>query len=68
MNYKVRELAENYAKSFMENEISIESFPVPTFNTHAYNDYEYLSCIQELNETFDKIDALHITEKFLKGE
>lgn len=68
MEYKVSELAGQYAKNLADKEIDIQSPPVPTFNIDAYNEYEYLCCMQEINDVFDKIEDLYVTETFLKGE
>lgn len=68
MKYKVSKLAEEYAKNFAIKEINIKTPIFPTFNINAYNEYEYLCCLQEINKSFDQTNDLHITEAFLKGE
>jgi len=68
MEYTVKELAQHYAEYLSHFEIEIKSPVLPTFDTNAYNEYEYINLMQELNQSFDKTNDLHITERFLKGE
>lgn len=68
MEYNVAKLAEFYIQDLKDKEINIQTPILPTFNIDAYNDYEYLSCIQSINQAFDEFDDLHVTEDFLKGE
>ena len=68
MKYSVSELAKHYSEFLQDFEIETKRPTMPTFKTKAYNEYEYISLMQELNQIFDLVDDLHITEKFLKGE
>lgn len=68
MEYKVSRLAEQYAFYLAEKEIDIKYYKMPTFNLNAYNEYEYISAIQEINNDFVQVNDLYITEKFLKGD
>ena len=68
MKYNINELAEKYAEFLQSNKLNISTPNIPTFNVDAYNEYEYLAVINELNKNFNSFDDIHITENFLKGD
>ena len=68
MEYKVSRLAEEYLLYLSQRNIEMQYVKMPTFSLNAYNEYEYISVLQELNNKFDQISSLPVTEKFLKGD
>lgn len=71
MKYNVNELAKEYSKK--------ENFPKDkhTKNTadiisnsqlNAYTDNDYLSLMYELNQLYNVVDSLTLTEKFILGD
>ena len=68
MEYKVAKLAEEYASALSNLQFERLPHPSPTFNLNSYNDYEYISCLNQVTKQFNQFDDLNLTEKFLKGE
>lgn len=65
MKYRIDELAKEYIKSFEILNFDIDRPYLPEFNFDAYNDNEYLNCIKGINEEFDKVDDIFITDEFI---
>lgn len=61
-------MAEAYAYAISRTSKTIRPIKKPKFNLDAYNDLRYLDSLMKLNEEFEKINDINLTEKFLKGE
>ena len=79
MKCKVKILAKNYAKKQAKidtpkshNQASQEhkKFDAENanFDTYAYTEYGYVSMMKKLDELYDIVDSIPITEKFLSGD
>lgn len=53
-----------YLESFNE----LKKPKMPSFDLNAYTDNEYYKAINEIQETFDRVDDFQVYLKFLKGE
>lgn len=53
-----------YLESFNE----LKKPKMPSFDLKAYTDNEYHKAINEILETFDRVDDFQVYLKFLKGE
>ena len=65
MKYSVDELASEYLKVLESTNFDIDRPYLPEFNFDAYNDNEYINCIKELTNDYDKVNDLEKTETFL---
>ena len=63
----MNEFVDAYIK-FLHGFKEIERPLMPKFNVFAYTESEYLNVVKELNEDYEFIDDLNITEHFLKGD
>lgn len=71
MKYNVNELAKEYSKK--EN-LPKDKHPKNTADIisnsqlNAYTDNDYLSLMYELNQLYNVVDSLTLTEKFILGD
>ena len=68
MEYSVKILAEKYVEALSNFNTTVKIPQLPATNFSAYTDNEYIKCINSLNQEFDQILDLKLTEDFIKGE
>lgn len=68
MKYDITILSEKYAEFLEGHEITVTAPKKTNFQENAYNDLEYLDCINAIQNDFENVDDLCLYEKFLKGE
>ena len=68
MKQNVNKLAQAYADNISTRSKTLKIKKTTNYNFDAYNDIEYLDAIFDLNQAFDKVDDIEVSEKFLKGE
>ena len=68
MKYNVNKLAQAYADNISTRSKTLKIKKTTNYDFDAYNDIEYLDAIFDLNQAFDKVDDIEVSEKFLKGE
>ena len=71
MKYNVNKLSNEYAKidkSPKEKHSKNTTDTISNSQLYAYTDNDYLSLMRELNQLYDVVDSLTLTEKFILGD
>ena len=67
MKYSIKKLADKYASHLFINQKTIKKPKITRIDLSAYNDYEYLNALQDIDKDYLYCDSLATTETFLKG-
>lgn len=71
MKYNVNKLAKEYSKNGTtpkDKHTKNTADTISNSQRSAYTDNDYLSLMRELNQLYDVVDSLTITEKFILGD
>lgn len=71
MKYNIKKLQNKYAnldKTPKENLTKHTPDTISNYSPTAYTDNDYLSLVRELNQLYDVVDSLTLTEKFILGD
>ena len=71
MKYNIKKLQNEFANSGKTPKEDMPKYTpdaISNSSLTAYTDNDYLSLMRELNQLYDVVDSLTLTEKFLLGD